>query len=283
MIHEWLENFGQEQLENLETYDWITYPIYILSKGRPKKVTAQCLDDVGVPYTVVVEPYEEALYLEAGYTPIQLLVLPKSNQGIAYVRNFIKEHSIECGWEYHWQLDDNIKDFRVRRNNKNIKHSALHLLSASENFIKPFDNIGIVGLCHTVFAFARPHYVDINKQVYSCVLVNNQSKAKWRDEVVEDTDYSLQVLSENYCTLLLNKFLIGKEATSKDSGGNDNSDEWRMKRSLGLQKYWPGAFKITEQYGRVKVLPSRIWRTFVHLPKGKDLDLNGNALSEFFN
>ena len=283
MINEWLEQFGREQLEKIDTYEWIEYPIYILSKGRPRKVTAQCLDDVGVPYYVVVEPDEYDQYKEVYNKGSLLLKLPKKNQGISYVRNFIKEHSKECGWDYHWQLDDNIRDFRIRKNNKNVKQSPLNLLSASENFVKPFNNIGILGLCHVAFAFARNHYVDINKQVYSCVLVNNNVDVQWRPDVVEDTDYSLQVLDAEYCTLLLNKFLIGKETTSKNSGGNENTDEFRMKRSLGLQKHWPGAFKITEQYGRVKVLPSRIWQKFVHLPKGNDLDLNGESLDRFFN
>ena len=179
-------------------------------------------------------------------------------------------------------MDDNIRDFRIRVNNTNVKYSAKNILSASETYVREYDNIGILGLCHVGFAFARNNEVDVNKQVYSCVLVNNEVIANWRPDVVEDTDYSLQVLEREYCTLLLNRFCIGKEVTSTNSGGNDNSNKWRMKRSLGLQKHWPGAFKITEQYGRVKILPSRIWKRYTHMPRGQKIDLNGNDLSNFF-
>jgi hypothetical protein len=87
----------------------------------------------------------------------------------------------------------------------------------------------------------------------------------WRKGLVEDTDYSLQVLTLGFCTVLFNTLLIEKEKTMKMSGGNTELEyggDGRMNRSIGLQKMWPEAFKITFQYGRPKVLPSRIWRTF---------------------
>ena len=106
-----------------------------------------------------------------------------------------------------------------------------------ENITDQYDNIGASGLCHTMFAFAKNKSVDVNKQVYSCILVNNNLDVKWRENVVEDTDYSLQILSQKYCTLLFNKILIEKEATKVGNGGNSNTDEFRMNRSKGLQKY----------------------------------------------
>ena len=276
MKHDVLEKYARGLLDNIDSYNMVQYPIYIPSKARPKKITAQALEDSGLNYFMVVEPQDYESYLEV------FVKMPLNDQGIYYVRNFCKAHSALNDWEYHWQVDDNIKDFRIRVNNKNVKHSAKNILSAAETYVREYDNIGILGLCHVGFAFARNNEVDINKQVYSCVLVNNFVQVHWRDEVVEDTDYSLQVLEKGWCTLLLNRFCIGKETTSTNSGGNDNSDEWRLKRSLGLQKYWPGAFKITEQYGRVKILPSRIWSRYTHLPKGEKVDLNGNDLSNFF-
>jgi len=281
MTHEVLEKNAKKLLADIDSYNMVQYPIYIPSKARPKKSTAQALEDSGLNYFIVVEPQDYTSYREV-FTREQLIKLPMDNQGIDYVRNYCKIHSAQNDWEYHWQMDDNIKDFRIRVNNKNVKYNAKNVLSASETYVREYDNIGILGLCHVGFAFARDNEVDVNKQVYSCILVNNQVLANWRPDVVEDTDYSLQVLEQKYCTLLLNRFCIGKETTSTNSGGNDNSDEWRMKRSLGLQKHWPGAFKITEQYGRVKIQPSRIWKRYTHMPIGQKIDLNGNNLSDFF-
>lgn len=281
MTHELLEKYANNLLDKVEQYKMVQYPIYIPSKARPKKITAAALEASGLNYLVVVEPQDWPDYLEI-FPPARLLKLPENDQGIHYVRNFCKIHSRREGWEYHWQMDDNIRDFRIRRDNKNVKCEAINVLSASEEYVREYDNIGILGLCHVGFAFARKNAVDVNKQVYSCVLVNNHVPVNWRPDVVEDTDYSLQVLEQEMCTLLINRFCIGKETTTTNSGGNDNSDEWRMKRSLGLQKYWPGAFTITEQYGRVKVNPSRIWRKYTHMPRGQNIDLNGNDLSNFF-
>jgi len=282
MTHKSLEIFASDLLKNLEKYQSVDHPIYIPSKSRPRKITSQALEDVGISkYLVVVEPQDYDEYLSV-YDSSNLLCMDQNDMGIQYVRNFCKTHSRDLGFDYHWQIDDNIRDFRVRKNNKNVRDNARNLMSAAGEYMKRYDNIGILGFCHVGFAFAKTNSVDVNKQVYSCVLVNNTLDIEWRPDVVEDTDYSLQVLEQSYCTLLLNTFLIGKETTSTNSGGNDNSDEWRMVRSKGLQKYWPGAFKITEQYGRVKVQPSKIWRRYTHMPKGRNEDLNSNNLDEFF-
>ena len=282
MTHKVLENFSTNLLMNLSDYIDIDYPIYIPSKNRARKITSKALEDSGVSnYYVIVEPQDYDDYASV-YDSSNLLVLDQNDMGIQYVRNFCKSHSRSLGFDYHWQIDDNIRDFRVRKNNKNVRDNPRNLMSAAAEYVKEYDNIGILGFCHVGFAFAKTTPVDVNKQVYSCVLVNNRLDIEWRPDVVEDTDYSLQVLEQSYCTLLLNTFLSGKETTSTNSGGNDNSDEWRMIRSKGLQKYWPGAFKITEQYGRVKVQPSKIWRRYTHMPKGKNEDLNSNNLDEFF-
>lgn len=282
MTHKVLENFANNLLSILDEYSVIDYPIYIPSKGRPVKITSKTLEKSGISnYYVVVEPQDYYAYSSV-YDSSNILILDQNDMGIQYVRNFCKTHSRSQGFDYHWQIDDNIRDFRIRKNNKNVRDNPLNLMSAAAEYVKEYDNIGILGFCHVGFAFAKTNAVDVNKQVYSCVLVNNKLDIEWRPNVVEDTDYSLQVLEESYCTLLLNTFLIGKDTTSVNSGGNDNSDQWRMIRANGLQKHWPGAFKITEQYGRIKVQPSKIWRRYTHMPKGKNEDLNSNNLDEFF-
>jgi len=283
MKHEYTEALSDSIMGSIESFEEIHYPIYVLSKNRPKRVTLKLLDDMKVNYYLVIEPQDYDKYtevLESEY--MSIVVLPENDRGISYVRNYCKQHSIENSHKWHWQIDDNIQNFYIRKDDKNVKHDGRNLLSATECLSHRFDNVGIIGLCHKGFAFAKKNNIDINKQVYSCVLVKNAVDINWRDDVVEDTDYSLQVLSNRQCTLLLNRMLIDKHTTSTNSGGNDNTDDWRLKRSKGLQKYWPGAFEITHQYGRVKVKPSRIWRTFRHMPSGPSVDLNENTLELFF-
>lgn len=273
-FYNFFNDFYKEEIINV-----VKYPIYIPSKGRHTCVTAKVLEESGLNYLIVVEPQDYEQY-SIYHKHDKLICLEKDNQGIPYVRNFCKEHS---NAKYHWQFDDNIRSFKVRKDGKNIKEDPSKLISIIETFTNQFENIGISGFSHDIFAWTKKYPIDINKQCYSGVLINNDNGVKWRDNVVEDTDYSLQILSKEYCTLLFNTLLIAKEATKKGNGGNDNSDTWRLNRSLGLQKYWPEAnFKITREYGRVKVKPSQIWKKFTHMPKGSNIDFNDNDLSEFF-
>jgi hypothetical protein len=241
----------------------LKYPIYVPSKDRvAKSATIDHLQSEGIPYSIVVEPQDYDEYVDA-YGKEHVLSMDKNDQGIVYVRNFCKTHSINEGHSRHWQIDDNIKSFRIRTGGKNVKSKMGYSLSLAEKFVDEFENIGIAGLTHQMFAFAKKHSLDINRQAYSCVLVDNNLDLWWRDSV-EDTDYSLQVLASKKCTVVLNRLIIEKAATGEVKGGNEKvySGDGRLRRTKLLQEYWPGWFQYTEKYGRIHVKPSRIWRTF---------------------
>ena len=59
-----------------------------------------------------------------------------------------------------------------------------------------------------------------NTRIYSCLLIRNDCKFKWRGRYNEDTDLSLRVLKDGDCTLQFNAFLQGKAATQTVAGGN---------------------------------------------------------------
>ena len=179
------------------------------------------------------------------------------------------------GEKYHWQIDDNISSFKRRIDKKNVKDDPFVCLSGVENYVDKYKNIGAAGLKHVLFAWSAKDTKAFNSQVYSCVLFNNALDLWWRDELIEDTDYSLQILFANYCTVVFNRLIIDKATTMKMKGGNteiSHGGDGRRKRSENLQKQWPGIFKLTEQYGRVKVKPSRIWRTFKQRPSENEPD-----------
>jgi hypothetical protein len=262
--------FETELAKMLETKElpgtwWVSYPVYVPSKGRAdKKITTKFLEEAGVPFYVVVEPQDAETYKQ-NYDAEKILVMEKNDQGIAYARNFCKEHSQSIGAKYHWQIDDNIHNLGYRAENKNRKGSAVAVLGLAEAFVDKFENVGGASLSHTMFAFAKNTALDVNKQVYSCALFCNSNTLKWRPDVIEDTDYSLQLLSAGYTTILFNRLIMNKMATGVLKGGNteiSHGGNRRLLRSQKLQEYWPGWFKITEQYGRVKVAPSRVWKTF---------------------
>ena len=87
------------------------YTIYIPSKGRHDRcLTANILKEDGLNYYIVVEPQDYQLYIKE-HGKKRVLVLPFSNlgQGVTPARNWIKQHSINNGKKFHWQIDDDMK------------------------------------------------------------------------------------------------------------------------------------------------------------------------------
>jgi hypothetical protein len=271
------------ELKGIEGSYWVSYPVYVPSKGRPNvRMTTKFLEEAGITFYVVVEPQDAESYRK-NYSSDQILVMAENDQGIAYARNFCKDHSKSKGDAFHWQIDDNIHYLGYRSDGKNHKGSATSIIGLAESFVNKFENVAAASLSHNMFAFAKKYSIDINKQVYTCALFGNNNDLKWRPDVIEDTDYSLQVLTAGYTTILFNRLIMNKVATGVIKGGNteiSHGGNRRLLRSQALEKYWPGWFKITEQYGRVKVAPSRIWKTFQQEPKllGETID----NLSSFY-
>jgi hypothetical protein len=239
-------------------------PIYVPSRGRAAScLTARQLD---VPFTLVVEPHEAEDYAKQ-HPGVELVVLPESNKGIAYARRSIKEHSKAAGHASHWQVDDNIRWFGIRddKNRKELAHLVLH---AAEVELEPYVNVAIASLCQTTFAWTHDKPYSINRQAYSCVWVRNDVPCTWRDELCEDTDYSLQVLDAGWCTIIFNRLLMDKAPSCKMSGGNTEMylSGGREARNAGLLKRWPGVFQQGLRYGKQTILPSNIWRTFPQRP-----------------
>lgn len=246
------------------------YTIYIPSKGRSRTcVTPKVLENEDIDFYIVVEPQDYDDYKQY-YDESKLIMLPENDKGMAYVRRFIKKYSTEKGEKYHWQIDDNIKGFKVRQNNKNVKSTAKYNLIRVENYINQYDNVGIAGLKHIAFAFSAKDEYTYNQQCPSCCLFNNEIESYWRDDVVEDTDFSLLVLTEGFSTILFNRLIMDKMEIKKLSGGCTDlyykNDDIRNKRQRMLQQLWPETFEIKIKKGISRVQPSKIWKTFQQRP-----------------
>lgn len=246
------------------------YPIYIPSKGRSEiNITPKILLNEGLKFYLVVEPKDYDDY-KKHFNPDILLVLPMNDGGVAYVRRFIKEHSTKNKDKYHWQIDDNIKGFKVRMNNKNEPSTAEHNLSLVENFIDNNDNVGVAGLRHIMYAWTKNTDHTHNQQCVSCILINNDIQSNWRDGVIDDTDFSLQVLNEGFSTIIFDKLVMDKLPIKKLSGGCTelyyNDDTIRNTRQERLKELWPDTFEIVVKNGVSRVKPSKIWRTFKQRP-----------------
>lgn len=236
-------------------------PVYIISKGRwESRLTSNALEKMGVPYRIVIEPQEYDNYA-AVIDPAKILALPFSNlgQGSIPARNWVWEHSISEGAKYHWILDDNIKEFFVHTNNQIyvIDNTGATFL-AIENFIDRYTNVAQAGMQYFMFVNrkAKKNPFILNTRIYSCILIRNDIPYRWRGRYNEDTDLSLRILKDGWCTVLFYAFCCRKKPTMTMKGGNteslyklDNADG-RLLMAQSLQAQHPDCVKITRKWGR---------------------------------
>lgn len=268
------EPFTKAYLDNLKQFGELgspIYPIYVPSKGRA--ATIQTTDALkGLNFFVVVEPQDYDDY-KLIFSPDNLLVMPENDKGIAYVRNFCKEHAASNGHKYHWQVDDNIKSFALRQNDKNVKCKAADAFAIIEKTVEQFDGIGAAGMKHQAFAFAERNDIGYNRQVYTCMLLSTEPKAKFRDGLIEDADYNLQILFDGYSVVLFNRVVMNKTTSMVLKGGNteiSHANGGREKRAIATQKQWPEVFRLKDSKDGPRLAPSRIWSTFQQRPIPKE-------------
>ena len=204
------------------------YPVFIISKGRAySRLTSKALEAMNVPYFVVVEPAEYDTYATV-IDEEKILQLPFDSDpnyrtGPGRARNW-------C-WDYakgvlkvkrHWVMDDNIEGFYRLNNNRRITVSDGAMFKAMEDFVDRFDNVRVAGPNYRFFATPKeelPAFVA-NTRIYSCLLIDNDCKHRWRERYNEDTILALDILKDGDCSIQFNAFLQGKVGTQKLKGGN---------------------------------------------------------------
>ena len=258
------------------------YPIYIPSKGRADLCrTADFLIEDEIPFHIVVEPQEQSIY-EERYGAKRVLVLPFRDLGsVVPARNWIKQHATESGAERHWQLDDNIKNVYRMWKGKRIPCEAGVAFAAAEDFVDRYENVAIAGLNYSMWIGLQPHREPpflLNCRVYSCSLILNSIPHEWRGTYNEDADICLQVLSDGWCTILINAFLVAKLRTMSVKGGNTDEiyhGEGRLKMARSLERVWPGVVSTRRRWDRPQHVIKHAWRRFdtqLIFKKGIDLD-----------
>jgi hypothetical protein len=240
------------------------YPVYIISKGRwESRLTSKALEKLKVPYHIVIEPQEYEQYAEV-INPSKILVLPFSNLGLGGIpaRNWVWEHAISTGAERHWILDDNIKDFRRFWKNERILVTDGTIFKAAEDFVDRYTNVAFAGFQYNLFAVTDlTRCIDkpflLNTRIYSCILIKNDLPYRWRGRYNEDTDLSLRVLKDGWCTILFYTFLCDKITTMTMKGGNtdrlykqDANFDGRLEMAKSLQRQHPDVTKIVWKWGR---------------------------------
>ena len=246
------------------------YPIYIVSKGRwATRLTSKALERLTTPYFIVVEQDEWQQYSSV-VDPSKVLGLPQSyldeyetcddlgsskGKGPGAARNFCLDHSKANGFRRHWVMDDNIPRFHRLNRNLMVVVSGGSIFRAMEDFVDRYENVRIAGPNYDFFAKAKeplPPYV-VNTRIYSCLLIDNSIKYRWRGRYNEDTDLSLRVLKDGDCTVQFNAFLQEKATTQTVKGGNTDmfySKEGTKPKSEMLVKLHPDVSKLVWKFNR---------------------------------
>ncbi len=233
------------------------YPVYIISKGRSDtRMTARALDRINVPYHICVEPQEYDLY--AAHIPeSKILELPFSNlgQGSIPARNYVWEHAKNTGAYRHWIMDDNIRDFWRLHNNLKTPCFTGAIFYAAEDFVERYENVAQAGLNYYMFAPRKERVPPLyfNTRIYSCILNRNDLDYRWRGRYNEDTDLSLRILKDGWCTILFNAFLAQKMTTLTMKGGNTDElykDDGRKQMAQSLVDQHPDCTRVSYKWGR---------------------------------
>lgn len=241
---------------NKETTLFPKYPIYIISKGRwDSRLTSKALEKMSIPYHIVIEPQEYDSYASV-IDPSKILILPFSNlgQGSIPARNWVWEHSIKQGAKRHWILDDNINGFGLQKGGRRINVSCGDLFSTCESFVDRYENVAMAGIRYRFNHnyVKSPYY--LNTRIYSCILLDNSIDYRWRGKYNEDTDLSLRLMKDGYCTMLFIWCYCNKAGTLSMKGGNTDAvysdTDNRLEFAESLQKQHPDVVSVVKRYGR---------------------------------
>lgn len=246
------------------------FPIYIPTKGRAdSRLTIKALQSMGVEFTAVVEEQEFADY--ASVIPKKnILVLDKAYQrdydtcddlgstrskGPGPARNFIWDHSISLGFDWHWTMDDNIRSFRRYNKNNALICRDGHIFRAMEDFCLRYKNIAMAGPQYVMFVNERASHkpFTVNTRIYSCNLIRNDVPFRWRGRYNEDTILSLDMLKKKWCTVQFNAFLQDKMTTQTVKGGNTEefyAKEGTVAKSTMQKRVHPDVSKLVIRFNR---------------------------------
>jgi len=282
------------------------YPVYIPSKGRAdSRCTIKAFENMGVPYKVVVEEQEYRDYC-AVVDKRNVLVLDRSYQryyetfddlgdskgkGPGPARNFIWDHAIDAGADWHWVVDDNIWMFFRWNRNLKVPVKDGTIFRCMEDFVGRYANVAMAGPNYFMFAPRKtaPPPFFMNTRIYSCNLIRNDVPFRWRGRYNEDTDLSLRMLKAGWCTIQFNAFIQYKHVTQLLKGGNTSefyAKEGTLPKSQMLVRMHPDVTRLVQRFKRwhhyVDYSPFKdnrlVRRTDVELPPAGEIDNYGMRL-----
>ena len=247
------------------------YPFYIVSKLRAdSRLTVKAFDKMNIPYSVVIDEDDYDSYA-AVMDKNKIIIMPKryydeydtcdnigdnKAKGPGAARNFVWDDSIKRGFKRHWVFDDNVRSFMWANNNLMVCATDGTIFKAMEDFVDRYTNVAIAGPNYAMFAPRRSKHqpFTLNTRIYSMLLIKNDIPYRWRGRYNEDTDLSLRVLKDGWCTIQFNAFLGAKISTQVLKGGNSDNfyfNEGTYNKSKMQKDLHPDVSTIVYKFNRV--------------------------------
>ena len=248
------------------------FPLYIPSKGRHHyMMTSKHLTKMKVRHFVVVEPSELDAYRDAArglladVIPLDMSYKDtydlcdglghSKSTGSGPARNYIWDHAIAAGHEWHWVMDDNIAGFFRFNRNLKVPCKAASFWDAMEDFALRYENVAMAGPNYFKFVARKEIHPPIitNTRIYSCNLIRNDVPSRWRGRYNEDVILSLDMLKAGWSTIQFNAFLQDKVTTQRMRGGNSEEfyfQEGTAAKSQMLAEVHPDVSKVVWKFGR---------------------------------
>jgi len=224
---------------------------------------------MGLNHNIVVEPQEVRIYqdavknLSAKIIPLDMSYKDKYeycdehgttiSTGSGPARNFIWDHSISEGHDWHWIMDDNIKSFGIKKDGTRGRTKNKIFWTLMEDYVQSYENVVMAGPNYTFFVYATKKPFHANTRIYSCNFIKNDIPYRWRGRYNEDTILSLDILKGGLCTILFNGFIQYKMGTQCVKGGNTDSvyKHGTYDKSKQLMDVHPDVARVNQRYGRI--------------------------------
>jgi len=200
----------------------MNHPVYVPSKARVNNAAfIKLLQEQNVAATIVVEQEDYLNYITA-FPLFTYLILPLSNKGITYVRNFIKQHAHDMGIRYYWMIDDDVSQVYERDGTK-LNRVPLTILDTITDKFKELNKPGICSLEYRQFAWSanKPYVKD--SFCDSFVFINAAlTQGIHYDQFVEgkeDRDFAMQCIKGGLHTYRTTEYAFSAPANGSNAGG----------------------------------------------------------------
>lgn len=208
--------------------------IAIPSKGRADTIFKRTLRWVvrtGFDVRIFVEPQDLKAYREGAkdanyqnYTaikPEQFVSILKNDQGLDYVRRFVKRYAIKNGYDLVFKMDDDVLRFNGRGRNKPDDEMIVDfavMVGKCRKAFGRYKDVGAIGFPYRNELFTVQEWAGINMRLQSCYIIKPDFITEGFNHFDDFADY-MNIRKQNKVTLRYG--LMGQDLADvgKNRGG----------------------------------------------------------------